>query len=93
MLAGNAQTNLVLYETDVKTAFLNQDLGKRNFMEVLDGVRTGTNQNVICKFNKFLNGTKQAPRCWDLIVNEVLCKELGFKITVGNLFLCYKITF
>lgn len=74
-----AQIDLVLYQIDVKTAFLNGDLHEYIFIKVPDGVKTRSKQNIFCKLKKSFYGTKQAFRCWNLNLNGFLCEELGFE--------------
>lgn len=71
--------DLKLHQVDLKTAFLSGDLDEDIFMEVLDGVKTKSKQNIVSKLNKSLYGTKQARWCWNLKMNGFLCEELGFE--------------
>lgn len=48
---------------DVKTAFLNGDLGEEIYMEQPSGFTDGTNR--VCKLQRSLYGLKQASRCWN----------------------------
>ena len=51
-------------------AELNLTDGNDNEMKDLD---------LVCKLQKSMYGTKQAPRCWNKKIDSVLCTELGFQ--------------
>ena len=45
----------------------------------LDNVTDTDNQklDLVCKLEKSIYGTKQAPRCWNKKIDSVLANELG----------------
>lgn len=61
---------------DVKTAFLHGELKEELYMELPD--RTQGNKNQVCKLKKSIYGLKQAGRCQNEYLTEVI-KNSGFK--------------
>nr|GEV27893.1 retrovirus-related Pol polyprotein from transposon TNT 1-94 [Tanacetum cinerariifolium] len=59
-----AHLNMVFYQMDVKTAFLNGILREEVYVSQLDGVVDPENPNHMYKLKKVLYGLKQAPRAW-----------------------------
>jgi hypothetical protein len=63
---------------DVKTAFLNGDLGKEIYMDQPEGFILPSNEHKVCKLLKSLYGLKQAPRQWHEKFDQSLLSN-GFK--------------
>nr|GEX55594.1 retrovirus-related Pol polyprotein from transposon TNT 1-94 [Tanacetum cinerariifolium] len=61
-LAYAAHMNMVVYQIDVKTAFLNGNLREEVYVSQLDGFVNPDNPNHVYKLKKALYGLKQAPR-------------------------------
>nr|GEU73166.1 ribonuclease H-like domain-containing protein [Tanacetum cinerariifolium] len=61
-LAFAAHKNMVVYQMDVKTAFLNGNLREEVYVSQLDGFVDPNNPNRVYKLKKALYGSKQAPR-------------------------------
>lgn len=76
LLAVVNERNLLIYQMDVKNAFLHSDLEEEVFMKVPDGVDEDGTQ--VCKLNKTLYGLKQAPRPWNSTFDTFM-KTLGMK--------------
>ena len=55
-----AHYDLELHQMDVKTAFLNGDLGEEVYMDQLDGFLTTGKEQLVCKLRKSIYGLKQA---------------------------------
>ena len=88
-----AKEDLELEQMDVKTAFLDGDIDEDIYIEVPEGIEItkediahlGLSEDVdiksldlVCKLEKSMYGTKQAPRCWNKKINSILAGELGF---------------
>nr|GEV46751.1 hypothetical protein [Tanacetum cinerariifolium] len=56
--------NMVVYQMNVKTAFLNDNLRGEVYVSQLDGFVDPNNPNHVYKLKKALYGLKQAPRVW-----------------------------
>nr|GEU85687.1 retrovirus-related Pol polyprotein from transposon TNT 1-94 [Tanacetum cinerariifolium] len=63
-LAYVAHKNMVVYQTDVKTMFLNGNLRDEVYVSQSDGFVDQDNPNHVYKLKKALYGLKQAPRTW-----------------------------
>nr|GEY42431.1 retrovirus-related Pol polyprotein from transposon TNT 1-94 [Tanacetum cinerariifolium] len=63
-LAFAAQKNMVVYQMDVKTTFLNGNLREEVYVSQPDGFVDADNPNHVYKLKKALYGLKQAPRAW-----------------------------
>ncbi|GKB72384.1 retrovirus-related pol polyprotein from transposon TNT 1-94 [Tanacetum coccineum] len=77
-LAFAAQKNMIVYQMDVKTAFLNGILREEVYVSQPDGFVDQDNPNHVYKLKKALYGLKQAPRAWyDLLSNFLLTQDFS----------------
>nr|GFC07095.1 retrovirus-related Pol polyprotein from transposon TNT 1-94 [Tanacetum cinerariifolium] len=77
-LAYAAHKNMVVYQMDVKTAFLNGNLGEDVYVRQPDGFVDPDNPNHVYKLKKALYGLKQAPRAWyDMLSSFLLSQEFS----------------
>ncbi|GJZ48887.1 retrovirus-related pol polyprotein from transposon TNT 1-94 [Tanacetum coccineum] len=63
-IANAATKNMIIYQMDVKTAFLNGDLQEEVFVSQPEGFEDQDNPTHIYRLKKALYGLKQAPRAW-----------------------------
>ncbi|GKA08385.1 retrovirus-related pol polyprotein from transposon TNT 1-94 [Tanacetum coccineum] len=74
LLAYAAHMNMVVYQMDVKTTFLNDILHEEVYVIQPDGFLDQDNPNHVHKLKKALYGLKQAHRAWyDLYLTFVVC--------------------
>jgi hypothetical protein len=63
---------LVVYQMDVKTAFLNGDLEEEIYMKQPEGCVVPGQERKVCKLVKSLYGLKQAPKQWHEKFDKVM---------------------
>nr|GFA82803.1 retrovirus-related Pol polyprotein from transposon TNT 1-94 [Tanacetum cinerariifolium] len=77
-LAYAAYKNMVVYQMDVKTAFLNGNLQEEVYVSQPDGSVDSDNPNHVYKLKKALYGLKQAPRAWyDMLSSFLLSQDFS----------------
>nr|GEV99880.1 retrovirus-related Pol polyprotein from transposon TNT 1-94 [Tanacetum cinerariifolium] len=87
-LAFFAHMNMIVYQMDVKTAFLNDILCEEVYVSQPDGFVDQDNPNHVYKLKKALYGLKQAPRAWyDLLSKFLLSQEFSKGIVDPTLFI------
>ncbi|GJU10113.1 retrovirus-related pol polyprotein from transposon TNT 1-94 [Tanacetum coccineum] len=80
--------NMVVYQMDVKTAFLNGILREEVYVSQSKGVVDQDNLNHVYKLKKALYGLKQAPRAWyDLFSKFLLSQEFSKETVDPTLFI------
>ena len=62
LIAVAAIYDLKIHQIDVKTTFLNGDLGEEIYMDQLEGLVEFGQESKVCKLTKSLYGLKQAPK-------------------------------
>nr|GFB81170.1 retrovirus-related Pol polyprotein from transposon TNT 1-94 [Tanacetum cinerariifolium] len=70
-----ANKNMVVYQMDVKTAFLNGNLWEEVYVSQPDGFVDLDNPNHVYKFKKALYGLKQALRSWYDMLSSFLISQ------------------
>ncbi|GJU24217.1 retrovirus-related pol polyprotein from transposon TNT 1-94 [Tanacetum coccineum] len=85
-LAYAAHMNMVVYQMDVKTAFLNGILREEVYVSQPDGFVDQDNLNHVYKLKKALYGLKQAPRAWYDLLSKFLLSQEFSKGTVDPTF-------
>nr|GEZ60346.1 retrovirus-related Pol polyprotein from transposon TNT 1-94 [Tanacetum cinerariifolium] len=77
-LAYAVHKNVVVYQMDVKTAFLNGNLREEVYVSQPDGFVDQDNPNHVYKLKKALYGLKQAPRAWyDMLSSFLLSQDFS----------------
>nr|GEY13392.1 retrovirus-related Pol polyprotein from transposon TNT 1-94 [Tanacetum cinerariifolium] len=81
-LAYTSHKNMVVYQMDVKTAFLNSNLQEDVYVSQPDGFVDPDNPNHVYKLKKALYGLKQALRAWknsnDLLLVQIYVDDIIF---------------
>ncbi|GKA28194.1 RNA-directed DNA polymerase, eukaryota [Tanacetum coccineum] len=70
-----AHMNMVVYQMDVKTAFLNGNLQEEVYVSQPDGFVDKDKPNHVYKLKKALYGLKQAPRAWYDMLSSFLISQ------------------
>ncbi|GKA35103.1 putative ribonuclease H-like domain-containing protein [Tanacetum coccineum] len=87
-LAFAAHMNMVVYQMDVKTAFLNGNLWEEVYVSQPDGFVDPDNPNHVYKLKKALYGLKQAPRAWyDMLSSFLISHDFSKGLVDPNLFI------
>ncbi|GJR46845.1 retrovirus-related pol polyprotein from transposon TNT 1-94 [Tanacetum coccineum] len=81
-LAYVAHMNMIVYQMDVKMAFLNGILLEEVYVSQSDGFVDQDNLNHLYKLKKALYGLKQAPRAWYNLLSKFLLSQEFSKGTV-----------
>nr|GEW23060.1 copia protein [Tanacetum cinerariifolium] len=81
-LAYAAHKNIVLYQMDAKTVFLNGNLREEVYVSQPNGFVDPDNPNHVYKLKKALYGLKQAPRVWYDMLSSFLISQDFFKGSV-----------
>nr|GFD42100.1 retrovirus-related Pol polyprotein from transposon TNT 1-94 [Tanacetum cinerariifolium] len=77
-LAYATHKNMVIYQMDVKTAFLNGNLREEVYVSQPDGFVDPDNPNHVYKLKKALYGLKQAPRVlYDMLSSFLLSQDFS----------------
>ncbi|GKC45472.1 retrovirus-related pol polyprotein from transposon TNT 1-94 [Tanacetum coccineum] len=81
-LAFGAYMNMIVYQMDVKTAFLNGILSEEVYVCQPDGFVDPDNRNHVYRLKKAVYGLKQAPRAWYDLFSSFLLSQGFSKGTV-----------
>ncbi|GJX65972.1 retrovirus-related pol polyprotein from transposon TNT 1-94 [Tanacetum coccineum] len=70
--------NMVFYQMEVKTAFLNGNLWEEVYVSQPDGFVDPNKPNYVYKLKKALYGLKQAPRAWyDMLSSFLISNDFS----------------
>ncbi|GJZ19595.1 retrovirus-related pol polyprotein from transposon TNT 1-94, partial [Tanacetum coccineum] len=87
-LAFSAHMNMVVYQMDVKTVFLNGNLWEEVYVSQSDSFVDPDNPNHMYKLKKALYGLKQAPRAWyDMLSSFMISQDFSKGSVDPNLFI------
>nr|GEY88125.1 copia protein [Tanacetum cinerariifolium] len=79
---------MVIYQMDVKTAFLNGNMREEVYVSQPDGFVDPYNPNHVYKLKKALYGLKQAPRAWyDMLSSFLISQEFSKGLVDPTLFI------
>nr|GEV12512.1 hypothetical protein [Tanacetum cinerariifolium] len=88
-LAYVAHMNMVVYQMDVKTAFLNGNLREEVYVSQSDGFVDPDNPNHVYKLKKALYGLKQALHAWyDMLSSFLISQDFSKGLVDLTLFIC-----
>ncbi|GJX44618.1 retrovirus-related pol polyprotein from transposon TNT 1-94 [Tanacetum coccineum] len=83
-----AHMNMVVYQMDIKTAFLNGNLQEEVYVSQPDGFVDLDNPNHVYKLKKALYGLKQAPRAWyDMLSSFLISQDFSKGLVDPTLFI------
>nr|GEZ89629.1 retrovirus-related Pol polyprotein from transposon TNT 1-94 [Tanacetum cinerariifolium] len=87
-LACAAHKNMVVYQMNVKTAFLNGNFREEVYVSQPDGFMDQDNPNHVYKLKKALYGLKQAPRAWyDMLSSFLISQDFSKGSVDSTLFI------
>ncbi|GJY60165.1 retrovirus-related pol polyprotein from transposon TNT 1-94 [Tanacetum coccineum] len=89
-LAFAALMNMVVYQMDVKTVFLNGNLREEVYVSQPNGFVDQDNHNHVYKLKKVLYGLKQAPRAWYDMLSSFLISQDFSKGSVDPTLFIYR---
>ncbi|GJS86961.1 retrovirus-related pol polyprotein from transposon TNT 1-94 [Tanacetum coccineum] len=74
-VANATNKNMMIFQMDVKTAFLNGELKEKVYVSQLEGFRDQENLSYVYKLKKALYGLKQAPHAWYNVLSSFLLSQ------------------
>eukprot|EP00253_Pinus_taeda_P024849 PITA_24849 len=87
LLALSSFQKFKVYQMDVKSAFLNEDLEEEFYIEQLEGFILGNDAKLVCKLRKSLYGLKRSPRAWYYCLHKYIHQQGSSKgSTDSNLY-------
>nr|GEY56948.1 retrovirus-related Pol polyprotein from transposon TNT 1-94 [Tanacetum cinerariifolium] len=88
-LAYVTHKNMVVYQMDVKTAFLNGNMREEVYVSQPDGFVDPDNPNHVYKLKKALYRLNQAPRAWyDMLSSFLISQDFSIGSVDPTLFIC-----
>ncbi|GJS47069.1 retrovirus-related pol polyprotein from transposon TNT 1-94 [Tanacetum coccineum] len=82
--------NFIVYQMDVKSAFLNGKLKEEVYVKQPLGFESNEFPNHVCKLDKALYGLKQAPRAWYETLSTFLTEHKFVRGKIDNTLFVYK---
>ncbi|GKB03907.1 retrovirus-related pol polyprotein from transposon TNT 1-94 [Tanacetum coccineum] len=89
-LAFSTYMNFIVYQMDVKSAFLNGKLKEEVYVKQPLGFESNKFPNHVCKLDKALYGIKQAPRAWYETLSTFLTEHKFERGKIDNTLFVYK---
>ncbi|GJR42069.1 retrovirus-related pol polyprotein from transposon TNT 1-94 [Tanacetum coccineum] len=89
-LAYAAYMGFMVFQMDVKSAFLNGKILKEVYVQQPPGFESSEFPNHVCKLDKALYGLKQAPRAWYETLSKFLLQHKFVRGTIDNTIFTYK---
>ncbi|GKB30367.1 retrovirus-related pol polyprotein from transposon TNT 1-94 [Tanacetum coccineum] len=89
-LAFATYMNFIVYQMDVKSAFLNGKLKEEVYVKQPPGFESNEFPNHVCKLDKALYGLKQAPRAWYETLSTFLTEHKFVRGKIDNTLFVYK---
>ena len=83
IIAMAAQFKWKLHHLDVKSAFLNGYIEEDIYVDQLEGFIKGGKESYVLKLKKALYGLRQAPRAWNIKLDETLI-SMGFIRSIND---------
>nr|GEV14208.1 putative ribonuclease H-like domain-containing protein [Tanacetum cinerariifolium] len=88
-LAYAAHMNMVVYQMDIKTMFLNGNKREEVYVSQPDGFVAPDNLNHVYKLKKALYGLKQALRAWyDMLSSFLISQDFSKGLVDSTMFIC-----
>jgi len=75
ILAIVAHMDFELYQMDVRTAFLNEELNEKIYMDQPLGFKTKRQERKVCKHKRSIYGLKQDSRQWNVKFHQTILKD------------------
>ncbi|GJZ68075.1 retrovirus-related pol polyprotein from transposon TNT 1-94 [Tanacetum coccineum] len=89
-LAFATYMNFIVYQMDVKSAFLNGKLKEEVYVKQPPSFENNEFPNHVCKLDKALYGLKQAPRAWYQTLSTFLIEHKFMRGKIDNTLFVYK---
>ncbi|GKD68078.1 retrovirus-related pol polyprotein from transposon TNT 1-94, partial [Tanacetum coccineum] len=89
-LAYAAYMGFMVYQMDVKSAFLNGKISEEVYVQQPPRFESSEYPNHVCKLDKALYGLKQAPRAWYETLSKFLIQHKFVRGTIDNTLFTYK---
>ncbi|GJY75087.1 retrovirus-related pol polyprotein from transposon TNT 1-94 [Tanacetum coccineum] len=89
-LAFSTYMNFIVYQMDVKSAFLNGKLKEEVYVKQPPGFKSNEFPNHVFKLDKALYGLKQAPRAWYETLSTFLTEHKFVRGKIDNILFVYK---